>query len=330
MATLTALRIGGALLIASLMAAAAALLAGTLAPRGDQIAYLQAGNLYLLDVSHGIVLALTDHGDISAATPPVWSPEGDRIAYVRGQERRMRITVNDLRGDERPTGTPGAILGTIGWSPDGAHIAYAPINGPNRFVYSVDLRSGETTHRGDWIQGESATFSPDGRWLVFKAYSGTGAVAGVRTATDATEMLLSFSPTHPVLQTPSQQPVVWSPAGDRYAAQAVLREGERDAILIVPFAEPEAARVIATDATQPDWSPDGERLAYVQAGEIVIHDLTTDARRTLAPGTSPRWSPDGARLLISDEAGAVRLIDAADGNPHTVIDAGARYPTWRP
>ncbi len=56
------------------------------------------------------------------------------------------------------------------------------------------------------------------------------------------------------------------------------------------------------DVSDPQWSPDGRRLAYVRDGEIWV--VEADGSRTTCVvakpggGTDPRWSPDGGRLAF--------------------------------
>ena len=80
-----------------------------------------------------------------------------------------------------------------------------------------------------------------------------------------------------------------------------------------------AAQLTASEQpiTDPQWSPDGRRLAYVREGEVwvVEADGSRMTRVVAKPGggRDPRWSPDGKRLaFISRRRGwsQVWLIDA--------------------
>ena len=65
-----------------------------------------------------------------------------------------------------------------------------------------------------------------------------------------------------------------------------------------------AAQLTASEQpiTDPQWSPDGRRLAYVRDGEIwvVEADGSRMTRVVAKPGggRDPRWSPDGKRLAF--------------------------------
>ncbi len=88
--------------------------------------------------------------------------------------------------------------------------------------------------------------------------------------------------------------------------------------------------------SDPQWSPDGRRLAYVRDDELWV--VEADGSRTTRvvgkPGgaRSPRWSPDGHRLaFLSRRRGwtQVWLIDAPvprRGRPARTRDRPRRPP----
>ena len=72
--------------------------------------------------------------------------------------------------------------------------------------------------------------------------------------------------------------------------------------------------------SDPQWSPDGRRLAFVRDGEIWL--IEADGSRLVrvvakpGGGRDPRWSPDGQKILFTSNVnGAPQVfIMAADGN----------------
>lgn len=104
---------------------------------------------------------------------------------------------------------------------------------------------------------------------------------------------------------------------------------------------PLAQGVAAGHQTNPDWSPDGDRLVFA-AGNGSTDDLWvigadgSDARTVLAcvdPCVAlddPAWSPDGGSILFSRQAispsgdvviGSLELIDLASGDVSVILTA---------
>ena len=105
------------------------------------------------------------------------------------------------------------------------------------------------------------------------------------------------------------------------------------------------------DATAPDWSPDGKRLAYTKVVpnppnhiyEQIILDLDSGSTISITPprpmnlsvGQGPRWSADGTLLAYYDAANVVNLV-RADGRPGPSLNVCAdpcaqiENLTWSP
>ena len=89
----------------------------------------------------------------------------------------------------------------------------------------------------------------------------------------------------------------------------------------------------------PDLSPDGVRVAYVQAvGEVrqifrIAADGGWPVRLTAGEKSceSPRWSPDGGHIAFVRD-NALIVMDAEGGDPRTLVEhrAGLSLPRWSP
>jgi hypothetical protein len=103
-------------------------------------------------------------------------------------------------------------------------------------------------------------------------------------------------------------------------------------------------RVVLGSASQPAWSPDGRRVAFVSprngGSEIYVLDIVTNTLRRLtqSPGTAdlnPAWSPDGGRIAWTTDTGDdldLRVMNA-DGKGKQILVGGPANdaePAWDP
>jgi TolB protein len=123
------------------------------------------------------------------ASAPSWSPDGRRIAFQRavensdGEAIRDAVFVMNANGGALREVTPWLLrAGQPDWSPDGKRILfYSNWTGPSDVsanLYTIGASGGglkQLTHaNGGTVQHLSATYSPDGKWLVFGKKPGTG------------------------------------------------------------------------------------------------------------------------------------------------------------
>lgn len=151
-----------------------------LAPNGDMIAYAAgpapyAWHIFIRNLSDGQPIQLTNGPD-DDDLQPVWSPSGDRIAFVRHHEGEpCAIVVKPVpAGDEHIAARCAQDdFSTLTWSTQGDTLYYsdrADAKSP-RHILRLDLASGATTpvtHPPVGILGDmSPRISPDGRKMLF-------------------------------------------------------------------------------------------------------------------------------------------------------------------
>lgn len=140
--------------------------------RGD-VAIGARGDILLIDAG-GAVRHLT----ASSATneqSPVFSPDGNRLAFLSFDEDGDRLVVETLAsaGPRRTIRLPSGRGGYFEpiWSPDGRHLALSDIRAG---LWLVDMVSGSVrqidagTHMNDLTF--EAAWSPDGQWLAYVRY----------------------------------------------------------------------------------------------------------------------------------------------------------------
>jgi Tol biopolymer transport system component len=195
------------------------------------------------------------------------------------------------------------------WSPDASRLAFyrvsrgcdpAPVA-----IYVVSAKGGKARRlgidRGQW----PASWSPDGRLLVFGGLNGIVAVRPDGRSSDLLTRGPDFAP-------------VWSPDGSLIA----FRRGTPQASdLWVVRPDGSNARRLAVslhDLTLPVWSPDSRELAFAGYNrgsiDVEVVDVATGAVRAVAPGpaldTAPSWSRDGSTIAFTSQQDAVSWIYA--------------------
>ncbi|MXV86259.1 MAG: hypothetical protein F4117_11640 [Acidimicrobiales bacterium] len=199
-----------------------------------------------------------------------WSPDGDRIAYVRGYQdgdrwvshiwtvnangtRNTQLTRGDTSRDQRPR-----------WSPDGASIGFQRTLGERQFLALMD-RDGKneralTTH--GYLEAAPA-WSPDGTKLAFINKESLF-VSDVDDIDDQAQWQLVTEFVYP------RGELAWSPSGNRIAFAYGDHTGSDIHIADIDGANQEQVTDLDGQALAPRWSPDGKLLAF--------HTITSDGK----------------------------------------------------
>lgn len=233
---------------------------------------------------------------------PAWSPDGRELAYIvrrptapsAGMETDIMIISADGRHRRRLTNDPSQ-ESAIEWSPTGAEIAYSDgvPRGGSGDVFVAD-RSGRRHRR--LTQTDSTCeyptgWSRDGRW--------------VQISTCVTGARFEIRGTGGKKRAPSTPPGSLSP--DRRWIAYVTSDGHTS-LLYVAEADGENPRLISSiDGSQPEWSPDGLRLAFV--GDARDGCGAAEYRAQV--------------FLITPEPGSIPV-------PRQCSSSWERSPTWQP
>ena len=85
----------------------------------------------------------------------------------------------------------------------------------------------------------------------------------------------------------------------------------------------------------PDWSPDGNAIAFTASGRILVMDKNGQSVRKIIGGYGARWSPDGKQLVFlqySARHGSICIVNADGTGARRVIEDNSSVleATWIP
>jgi TolB protein len=115
-------------------------------------------------------LIFTGTGDIVATA---WSPDGEKIAYAMsvGVPQEYEVFVMDANGRNHQRISQGlrGIGGSIDWSPDGGYLLIHAGPFGNKDIFRLDVFTGEYDQLTNGGNNAGASYSPDGRYIVFNS-----------------------------------------------------------------------------------------------------------------------------------------------------------------
>jgi Tol biopolymer transport system component len=271
----------------------------------------------------GRPVTAADKAETAMNVSPVLSPDGSRIIYLSARDMlsidlfladaatgRVLRRLTDSALD--PHITSLQFIGSAGsWRPNGREFVIGAVREGRPELAILDVDRGEIAREIPFpALGEilNPSWSPDGRFIAFSATTGGNSDLYVYDL----------------------------------GAQASLDQARDD-----PEALEGSLRQLTQDAfadLQPNWSPDGRRLAFVtdrfstrlenlEAGayQLALFDVQSGAiasLRTFGEGKSinPQWAADGRRLFfLSDASGItnVHQLDLSSGAITQVTDLDA-------
>ena len=316
-----------------------------------------------LDGSSARVLVRSD--EIPWLEPFDWLPDGKQILVVVSRQDRTNqialISVAD--GSLR-------VVKSLEWrypyqmsiSPDGRYIAYDVPNQPLSSQRDIFALATDGSRENPLVEhparDRQAVWTPDGRGILFLSdRTGTFALWTVLVRDGRPYGLPKLLRRN----VGGIAPVGFTRSGNYYYNEIAGLQDVYITSLDAETGQITGAPRLASERfrganTLPEWSPDGQHLAYLRlqsqvtvdtvgSGIIVVRSLDTGEERELSPqlnflgDTRLRWAPDGRSFLISgQEVGGqasnrrrgLYQIDAQTGEVVPIVVSPSRIqPAWR-
>ncbi|MFN8177035.1 MAG: DPP IV N-terminal domain-containing protein [bacterium] len=265
---------------------------------------------------------------------PALSPDGDRVVFLRDGEFSKdlvlasavdgKVLATLVRGERSSSFESLRYLYTaIGWSPDGARLAFPSKHGAGDVLNILDVDSKHVLKslKLDFDELYSPCWDPTGRKIAFAGIrAGKSDLYVVDVESGRVEQLTD----DPYLARDPQ----WSPDGTTLAY--VTDQGEGTDVEHLIFGKPRIALLDVASRTvtilpgqagkniAPQWGPDGHTLAFVSdrtgISDLYVQDLRTDQLHRLTnlitgvtgiTDSSPpfSWSRDGRRIVFTTFTG---------------------------
>ncbi len=142
---------------------------GGISATGKRAVVQARGDIWTIPAENGMPRAITRTDD-AIERNPVWSPDGQWIAYTSDESGEYEIYVvqSDGRGETKKlTSRKGSYIEELTWSPDSEKIAFFDSGGT---LFILDIESKDTTEvykRAIGGRGVNVSWSHDSHWLTF-------------------------------------------------------------------------------------------------------------------------------------------------------------------
>ena len=250
----------------------------TWGPDSKELIYSMAGSLWRQRLDSKDAAQITDGAGYDYQ--PDWSPDGRSVVYVSYQKDAMELWLLDvMSGKSKPLTSGGAVNVEPQWSPDGKRIAWVSTQYNRRFhIFVADFVDGELKNVAR-LTGETTSSLPryyysvydmeinpvwmrDGKEILFVSNKGhiygTGGFWLIKAEPGAEPREIHYE------ETSWKARPDFSPDGSKMVYSSYLGRQWQN-LWVMPANGGDAFPLAygSWDQTNPRWSPDGRKIAYI-------------------------------------------------------------------
>jgi len=258
-----------------------------------------------------------------------------RIAFV--QEGAIKVVDSDGAETRTLRGGNGSL--SPAWDYEGKRIVYSVLGDVGTQIFEAEIPNGVPKRISSVQPGLNITpvFTPDGKAIVYSHGESEGSDLLVSDRSGATHRLTVSNGTDN--NSPS-----FSPDGGQIAfvsartgtPQVYIMDADGTNMQLL------AGYDMATGGyrSSPDWSPDGQTIAYqqrqgdFQVWMITVRDHVPKQLTTEGENEDPSWAPDARHMVLTSNRGRDKqlwVLDTETGRFRQLThSSGARLAAWSP
>jgi Tol biopolymer transport system component len=183
---------------------------------------------------------------------PVWSPDGEKIAYVHGWDLQSQIWVMNADGsDPHPLTYEKGPNYLPSWSPDGTKIAFVSFDGTKSDIYVMNADGSDVRRlTDDPAHEDQPAWSPDGRQIAFTSEGAGDPGIYVMSADGGVVSQLLHD------ADPANLGLAWSPDGTKMALVSIRGPDYDRTLFVLDVATGELTPIGEPGAFYgPSWQP---------------------------------------------------------------------------